>query len=313
MTLLTMTIPDDEADLPRWLERRLMAPDFGLFFAELSAHFPANSGTSPPRPLLERWTPVALERGLAEIPADLLRQLLQHPAALAAFQERIVADGGAYWDDVLDRSGDLTGLFDRGKESLEKILTASTPMPNGRALPNHGRETVPSEMARRTGGRRYKIWAIASTGIAACLAVAIGVLMLSGPGESPVPKSQIAWGWGKPSGLALDQSDPKAYLNKLAANAEEWSQYQPNDAVGVATRIAELRVGCTRLMNSNYGMLKPADKAWMLEQCQAWAKMLDGHQQALDSGANPLTVRAEVDETVRTIAATLRERAKQIG
>ena len=43
MTLVTMTIPDDPAELPRWLERRLVAPDFGQFIAELSAHFPATA------------------------------------------------------------------------------------------------------------------------------------------------------------------------------------------------------------------------------------------------------------------------------
>jgi hypothetical protein len=41
--------------------------------------------------------------------------------------------------------------------------------------------------------------------------------------------------------------------------------------------------------------------------------VLDGHQQALDAGADPLTVRAAVDEAVRVIAGTLREKAKRVG
>ena len=63
MTLLTMTIPDDPAELPRWLERRLMAPDFGRFIAELAAHFPATSADAQSRHLLDRWLPVALANG----------------------------------------------------------------------------------------------------------------------------------------------------------------------------------------------------------------------------------------------------------
>jgi hypothetical protein len=94
---------------------------------------------------------------------------------------------------------------------------------------------------------------------------------------------------------------------------EEWSLHQPGDAAGVGARIAEFRTGCTRLMHSTYGPLTRADRAWLLEQCRAWAKILDAHQQALDNGADPLAVRAEVDETVRAIAATLREKAKQVG
>ena len=54
MTLHTLTIPDDPAELPRWLERRLVAPDFGRFVAELSAHFPAAADTAPPCRLYDR-------------------------------------------------------------------------------------------------------------------------------------------------------------------------------------------------------------------------------------------------------------------
>src|SRR3954464_1686548 len=108
MTLQTLTIPDDPADLPRWLEERLMAPDFGGFMAELQAHFPANPDAAPLRKQFERWTPVALESGLETIPLDFLQKLLRSPASLATFQERILTDGGAYWDEVADRSDDLT-------------------------------------------------------------------------------------------------------------------------------------------------------------------------------------------------------------
>jgi hypothetical protein len=65
-------------------------------------------------------------------------------------------------------------------------------------------------------------------------------------------------------------------------------------------------------MHSSYGPLSPVDKAWLLENCRAWAKVLDGHLQALDAGADPVAVRAEVDETVRAIAAALREKATQV-
>jgi hypothetical protein len=312
VTLHTLTIPDDPADLPRWLERRLMAPDFGRFVAELSAHFPATADIAPPCRLYDRWLPVALAEGLDPLPPDVLRQLLRHPTKLAAFQERIVTDGGAYWDEVLDRSDDLAGPLRRGKRSLERILSGKTRPSNKKASTKAAPRAVPSEARKRNGRRGYKNWAIVSTGIAACLAVAVGFLAARGPGEPAVPKTQIAWGWGKPNGLAANQSKPKDYLNKLAANAEEWSLHRPSDPVGVGTRIAELRIGCTRLMHSTYGPLSPADKAWLLENCRAWAKVLDGHQQALDAGADPVAVRVEVDETVRAIAAALREKAMQV-
>ncbi len=313
MTLHTMTIPDDPADLPGWLERRLVAPDFGRFVAELSAHFPAAPGAGPPRPLLDKWVPVALAEGLGRVPAGLLTQLLKHPAALAAFQEQVVADGGAYWDAVLDQSDDESGSFARGKQSLDRLIAADPTPPPGKPGAKATPRAVRAEVRPRAGGRAARIWAGASTVVAACLAVAVGVLATRGPAVPSLPKAQIAWGWGKPSGLAADQSDPKAYLNQLAATAEEWSLHRPSDALGVGTRVAELRTGCTRLVHSSYGPLAPADKAWLLDQCRAWAKRLDAHQQALDAGADPLAVRADADETVRAMAAALREKAHQFG
>jgi hypothetical protein len=314
MTLLTMTIPDDPADLPRWLERRLMAPDFGRFVAELSAHFPATPAAAQPRYLLDRWLPVALDQGLAPIPADVLSQLLRHPAVLAAFQERVATYGGAYWDDLPGTAEDLSERLDQGKRSLKRILSTYAPSSNGAATPKASPKAVPSGVAKRTGGRGYKIWAVASTGVAACLVVAVVVLASGRPdAPPPIPKVQIAWGWGKPGGLATDQSNPSDYLNKLAAAVEEWSVYRPGDPAGVGIRLAELRLGCTLLMHSTYGPLVPADRAWLLDYCRTWAKALDGHQQVLDAGTDPLAVRAMVDETVRAIAATLREKAKRVG
>lgn len=313
MTLLTMTVPDDPAELPGWLERRMMAPDFGRFIAELSAHFPPTSKADQPLHLIDRWLPMALEGGLAPIPPEVLSELLRYPPVLAAFQERVVTDGGAYWDDLPDASGDLSGRLERGKLALDQILQANAPASSDRAVPQAVPEGSPARAVQRAGGRGYKSWAIISTGIAACLAAAVAWLAISKPAEPPVLKSRIAWGWAKPDGLATDQSKPKDYLNKLAANAEEWSIYRPADANGVGQRIAELRLGCTLLMHSTYGPLTPPDKAWLLEHCRAWAKMLDGHQQALDAGADPMTVRAGVDETVRIMTTTLRDKAKQIG
>jgi hypothetical protein len=313
VTLHTLTVPDNPAELPRWLERQLMAPDFGRFVAELSALFPATPGSGPHRHLFDRWLTVALTDGLQAIPPDVLRPLLTHPPSLAAFQERIVLDGGPYWDAVSERSDDLCETFARGWKALgrglaEDAATAqrtSGPAAARRATPNAGPKPT-----NRGGGRGFKLWAIASTAVAAGLAVAVGLLAWRGPGEPPIPKAQIAWGWGKPRGLAADLTNPKDYLNTLAANVEEWSLHRPNDPAGLGTRIAEFRTGCTRLLHSAYGPLSPADKAWLLEQCRAWAKALDGHLQALDGGADPLAVRAGVDEMVRVVAAALRERAK---
>lgn len=295
MTLLTLAIPDDPAELPHWLERRLVSPDFGQFFAELAAHFPEARGTPALKKAFDKWAPVAVERGLFAVPADVLGQFLRHPMLLMSLQELVLTEGGAYWDEVAESSDELTAGFSQGKSTLDSLLAAEP-------------VTVPSEGAKQSAGRVYKMWAAVSTAIAVCLAVVVGYQAMQGPPETPIPKAQVAWGWGKPTGLAAEQTTPKGYLNKLADTVEEWSQHQPVDATGVSVRLAEFRTGCSRLMHSPYGPLADVDKAWLLDNCRKWAKQLDAHQQALDSGANPVAVRADVDKLVRSISSTLRNR-----
>jgi hypothetical protein len=307
MTLIAMTIPDDPAALSGWLEQRLLAPDFGRFIGELSVLFPA-AGRSP-APAFDRWLPVALNQGLGKLPTDLLRQLLRHPAALAELQERVVTDGGPYWDVVADRSDDLTESFDAGRRALDQLL-APPPAPKATKA-----VTVPSEVAKRTTGRSYKAWAFTSTAVAACLAVTVGVMVVrSLLQEEKVRKADVAWGWGKPNGLALDQDRPRDYLNQLAKNVEEWNDYKPDGPTAVALRLAEFRVGCSKLMHSSYGPLKPADKDWLLAKCREWGERLDAHQQDLDRRGDreSALVRAEVDKTVELIANTLRQKAKEV-
>ena len=256
MTLLTMTIPDDPAELPRWLERRLMAPDFGRFVAELSAHFPA-APRAPSSPATCstggcRWR---LTTASARSPPDVLTQLLRHPAVLAAFQERIVTDGGAYWDDVPDDlgrpvRGDSSAANGRSNGCSRRTprrVRRGDPKAGPKAVAVRGGETDRRAGVQALGDRQHRRRRVPGRG---------GRSPGGQPaGRAAVPKAQIAWGWAKPGGLAADQSNPKDYLNKLAANAEEWSLHRPSDPSGVGTRIAEFRLGCTRLMHSP---LRPA-------------------------------------------------------
>ena len=288
MTLVTMTIPDDPAELPRWLERRLVAPDLGQFIAELSCALPCECDSRSSLATLSiDGCPWLLRRVVAPIPPEALSELLRHPAVLVAFQESVIIDGGAYWDDLLDTSDDLSERLKRSKLSLARVLASDAPTACGTVTPKAILKPVASVAVKWTGARWYKTWAMFSTCVAACLAIAVVWLANSRPADPPPLKSQIAWGWAKAGGLAAEQSSPRDYLTTLATNAEEWSQYQPGDANGVSTRILELRLGCVRLMHSSYGPLSPDDKTWLLEHCREWAKTLDRHQQALDAGADP--------------------------
>ncbi len=294
MTLVAFTLPDDPTALPAWLERRLLAPDLGRFVSELSAAHP-DDGTQSAEKLLGDWYPHVLEDGFAQVPVKRLRKLLRRPSCLLDLQEAILIEGSPHWDAVADAEEGFADAQERGKFALEKLLVKPRVVER--------RPTPPKR------GRTYKTWAMAATALAACLLVTVGVLVWPSE-ETPRGKFEpVAWGWGRPGGLAADATDRAAYLKGLAKSADEWFEQRPTAAAAVGQRIAELRAGCSKLILSNYGPLPPDEKAWLIEKCKEWSRAMDAHLAAAEAGGDPVAVRGDVDATVRGISQTLRARA----
>jgi hypothetical protein len=315
VTLVAFTIPDDPARLPGWLEARLVAPDFGRFVAELSAAYPERGRAVPARQLLGDWYRKALADGLAGVPTGVLQQLLRHPRCLLELQEAVLAEGGAYWDEVANRAAELGPAVERGRSALEAVL-APAPTQANPERQRRGEASTPSLTVgvRPEKPRSYRTWALVSSALAACLLVAVGYLTLvkePGPGGTEV--AAVNWGWAKPGGIPQGAQKPAVYLNALANASEEWFDQRPEDAAGVAKRMNEFRAGCSQLIFSPHAPLAQADRDWLVERCRAWAKKLDDHLTELEHGADALKVRTDADETVRKLQAALRERATQVG
>jgi hypothetical protein len=84
------------------------------------------------------------------------------------------------------------------------------------------------------------------------------------------------------------------------------------DAVSLAKRIGEFRQGCSVLLLAEHKPLPEAERVWLVNRCKTWAAKLDKHLTELEAGKDVLTVRAEMDETVKQIAAALQSRADQL-
>ncbi len=317
MTLVAFTIPDDPAALPAWLERRLVAADFGRFIAELSAAHPERGRASvPARQLLGDWYRKALSDGLGAVPVSLLQQLLRHPKCLLEFQEAILTEGGPYWDEVVTSNGEMAPAIERGFAALEAMFgprTQATPAPRSRegvapAARPSGARARREPRPPRDASRSYFTWAVISSALAACLMIAVGILSFRSDNSGRLTEvAAVSWGWAKPGGIPQNAPKPAEYLNSLASTANEWFDKRPDDAAGVAKRINEFRTGCSQLIFASHSALSQADKDWLIEKCRAWAKKLDDHLAALESGADPLKVRTEADETIRKLEGTARK------
>ena len=292
MTLIAFTVPDDPAALPAWFERRLLAPDFGRFVAELTATFPS-AGPASAQDLLGDWYEYALDAGFDQVPAKRLRRLLRQPSCLLGLQEAVLTEGGVWWDEVAADADGHDAAVARGRAHHAALFAA----------PPAQTDRQPKRV------RTYKAWATVATALAACLLFVVGYLAWPTEREPRGQFEKIAWGWGRPGGLANDATNRADYLNGLAKSADEWFEQRPTHAPVVGQRIAELRAGCSKLILSSYGPLPPDDKTWLLAKCREWAAAMDRHLAAVESGADPVGVRTEVDETIRGISTALRDRA----
>jgi hypothetical protein len=124
MSYMIFEMPDDPAKFVRWLERKIVEPNLLDLVNELEAAEldpinitfisttqriaqsidPAVSHGATPQGMMNGYLGAllqdVLEKGLAALPRDKLRQLLKMPSTLIALQEAILLRGGEYWKSL---------------------------------------------------------------------------------------------------------------------------------------------------------------------------------------------------------------------
>lgn len=288
MKLHAITVPDDPARLAGWLEEHLVGPDLGALVAELTAvHQPAGATPSLADVL---GAATVQERGLAALPADRLRKLLTHPRLLLELQELLLTSESAYWENALAQAAPLEDLVQRGRQ---RCRPAAAP----------GTLTLPEPERPRQSWYRQSWFASLVTAAAVLLAVAGYQHFAVQPAAV-----QTAWGWNKPGALRED-GPASAYLDRLAAGADEWFDKTPENPTDLARRLGELRTGCAQLIVARHQPLSAADRLWLVDSCRRWAAQFDKQMAGLESGQSVQEVRAQTDATVSSMTKALRQRA----
>lgn len=306
MISVALDLPDDPAEMPAWLERRLVGVELGALAAELEAVH-GGAGTATLDSLLGDRRRAVLDEGLRALPPADVRALLTNPALLPQLQELVFAEGGPYWDRLGGAAAEHEALVDAGGRSLAAFLRGERPETPA-VLPLGPRDS-------RAKLRWYARPAFVSLATAAALVLAaVGYDRLAPQAGLPpiVARAPTGWGWNKPDALA-QAGTPSEYLNRLADEAQEWFKKRPEDSAAVAKRIEEFREGCSALIFSEHRPLAAKDRRWLVEKCRAWAAKLDDHVKALEAGRDPLQVRSDADQTVEKLVTALRTKAKEVA
>ncbi len=62
---------------------------------------------------------------------------------------------------------------------------------------------------------------------------------------------------------------------------------------------------------ADHSPLTSEDKTWLVEKCQEWARKIDACLVEIEAGSDVVRVRREVDDVVRKLISSLRERAER--
>ena len=291
MTLIVATIPEDGAELPGWLERQLVGLDLRRLVAELSAvHRPSSREQAGVAEVLKGQLERVYSKGLESVPRAQLRYLLTHPALLLQLQELVLENGGPYWDALSAENAAISTRIERGRQRLVSKLQLGP---------------APADQALRQPWYR-PAW-FATLAVAAALLVAVaGWEMLRPARVTP----SVSWGWGKPGALAKDVSREE-YFNALANSADEWFKKEPQTAEELATRLAQLRQGCSKLLLTDHSPpLTDDDQKWLKDRCKKWATNFDARLADVEAGKDVEAVRKEADAAVTQLVKALRERGQ---
>lgn len=290
MTLVLLEIPNDPAAWPEWLERQIVGLDLGDLVDQLQLVVTPPAKNSTLADVCGSKLEDVLQQGLSKMDAVQIRSLLRQPQLLVELQEKVLVDGGSYWRKL------PVSVTHSTRVAIQKVkLTqAITEAPQIAPVASTGSPTADK--------RKSKTWLRQFTAALAVLVAVTAVWMSRNP---------AAPGWGfQKSGLLSANVSSKEYLNSLADAAKGWFNKQPATVDAMVTRLDQFRQGCDTLLAAPHTQLQEADKAWLLERCNAWKGKIEGHIADLKTGSKNLDqVRQEADATVNKLIDALKTRA----
>jgi hypothetical protein len=279
--LLSLDIPDNHAELARWLECHLVGLELRDLIVELEAISETQKVHSTLTDLLGKGLSSVLESGLGVLSPIQLRALLANPTVLFELQERVLIDGGGHWESVPISAAHQRAVH-RGWERLQTLASAS--------------QGKPRIQQRRT---------LQSVAAVAAMVVFGGIVWLNQPPTGP------SWGWDRPGALTVELSGQE-YLNHLADSASEWFKKPRDTKVALAKRLSDFRHGCDTLIEARHSQLADVDRQWLVGKCKAWSGKLDDHLTALSTGDSVANVSQAADETINKLILAMRTRATQV-
>ncbi len=292
MTLPLLDIPDDPQTWPAWLEGHLVGTELGELVDELTVTLAPTTDGPTLAEVCGDKLPSVLQCGLSALSATQVRLLLKHPQRLLDLQERILCDGGEYWNAKLDAAISPAEIANQWRQIQPRLSRGTAQLVDEPSLGN--RQQLAGERLRSLPfpARWIRIGILAAT-------VLVGLWVLQ-------PSEQ--WGWNR-RGVLTANLAPDAFLEQLADAADEFSNRSHRSVVDLERDLVAFRRGCDALLAAPLNQLAANDRDWLQERCQVWSAKFDDQLDDLRRGSRPWQeIREDAGDTVRKLATALRER-----
>lgn len=250
MTLTVITIPDNTADWPGWLDAQLV----GCSLMDLVDELRLVTDSEPAEPLLAIVTPQqlleVLGSGTSVFSIEQFRCLFGNPAGLLQLQEQILENGSAYWDRL--------GRSEKSVLQSNRVFEA---------VMQRAPSTMPSANTSASFSQRRRGWFLGATAVAVALLAVM--LWQSDPG------SDATWGLSDPALLSSNAETAEDWFRAVAVAGEQWSGRDLSDQKQLLSSISDVSIACQQLIDNPSRVLSPAEKSWFVMKCQNWKTKLD--------------------------------------
>jgi len=308
MKAVVTEIPDEVSDWPSWLEQQIAGLSlFDLVVGLKATSEPSNNSTTLQRVCGEQL-PTIYESGLGVLRTEQIRTLFENPELLLELQERVLVEGGAYWDSVEQPPEDKLVV----EQHVAKTLAAI-----GQARPSQGlmgnldavmsSPVKPStSVSTKPKSMLEQYWPV--------LALAAGLLIAVGVWRPTATSDGGGWGFDK-SGLLTAQVTGRSYLNSLSDAAGAFSKKVPDSKEATLKRLTEFSAGCSKLIAApNLQVENAEDRQWLVAKCKDWAAKIDGHIADLKQNKKDWQeVLKEANETAKKMQSTLKDKALELS
>ena len=291
MRVIALDIPEEPEAIAAWLEQQMLTGDLLDLVTELEVIHGPPAERYRIEDVLGDQADNVLERGLATLSNESLRQLLTQPRLLFELQEYLLLEKATYWRDRLADADTQRAVAATKQHLLRKIS---------------GKKVEPPPASSQSSA----VWK-AVLALAACLFIALGIGYWAN--RPPTPQPPVAWGWLNDDAIP-DDTSASEYLLKLADGGQQFFNKDPDDPAAFRQRVKEFRDGCQRLKNSTHSPLSKDDAQLLVGRCQRWLNELDEHLKVMANDSFDLeAAKRDVGRDIREMIDTLQRHAQQLA